>query len=387
MPAITDYNPADTAQAARQRAAGMAGLRRQASGGNGGGTGTGRTARLQGFKAQWRSELTDWNGQPRRMLDGYASVVEMPYEMYDFFGIFTEEVAADAFDKTLKASPDVAFLVNHRGITMARTTKNSLELDADPRGLHMRAYVNPERTDVRDITTAIDDGEVDEMSFAFWITDGEWNEDYDEFRILEVDLDRGDVSAVNYGANPYTSIEARAPMLLEELEHLPAAAQRAAADKLARILNRGQAAADLSQRGRAARSRAADPAARIEALRERTAAARTADADESVTSMIAALDAVLDQATDLIATGDPADQAQAMGLVLAAEVIADQLMELLGIPDPDDEPGETGDPAESGQDPMVGPALYEADPGITRAQDSRGMSVEYYETLLTLDER
>jgi hypothetical protein len=59
-------------------------------------------------------------------------------------------------------------------------------------------------------------------------------------------------------------------------------------------------------------------------------------------------------------------------------------MELLGIPDPDDEPG---DPAESGQDPMVGPALYEADPGITRAQDSRGMSVEYYETLLTLDER
>jgi hypothetical protein len=81
MPAITDYNPADTAQAARQRAAGMAGLRRQASGGNGGGTGTGRTARLQGFKAQWRSELTDWNGQPRRMLDGYASVVEMPYEM------------------------------------------------------------------------------------------------------------------------------------------------------------------------------------------------------------------------------------------------------------------------------------------------------------------
>jgi hypothetical protein len=35
----------------------------------------------------------------------------------------------------------------------------------------------------------------------------------------------------------------------------------------------------------------------------------------------------------------------------------------------------------------VGPALYGSDPGITRAQDSRGMSVEYYETLLTLDER
>ena len=50
-------------------------------------------------------------------------------------------------------------------------------------------------------------------------------------------------------------------MLLEELEHLPAAAQRAAADKLARLLDRGQAA-DLSVRGRAARTRSAGPPSR-----------------------------------------------------------------------------------------------------------------------------
>ena len=102
--------------------------------------------------------------------------------------------------------------------------------------------------------------------------------------------------------------------------------------------------------------------------------------------MVAALDAVLDQATDLCATGEAADLAQAMGLVIAAEVIADQLMDLLGIPDPDDDAGFT-EPDDTGGDTAgdtVGQILYE---GGTTAQNRNGMSVEYYETLLALDER
>jgi phage head maturation protease len=118
---------------------------------------------------------------------------------------------------------------------MARTTNGTLELSVDASGLHSTAYLNPKRTDVRDLLVAIDDKTVTEMSFAFMLDDGEFNEDFSQFRITKVDLNRGDVSAVNYGANPYTSIAARSREIMAELEHLPAGAARAA---LARLQHR-----------------------------------------------------------------------------------------------------------------------------------------------------
>jgi DnaJ-class molecular chaperone len=42
------------------------------------------------------------------------------------------------------------------------------------------------------------------MSFAFRVLRQEWNEDYTRRWINEVSLDKGDVSLVNYGANPTT---------------------------------------------------------------------------------------------------------------------------------------------------------------------------------------
>lgn len=189
-------------------------------------------SRSQAFGAQLRSSTTVWNNQERNVVEGYASVVEKRYRMYDLFGEYDEIVDARAFDETLSKNPDVAYLVNHRGVTMARTTNGSLELKADGKGLHTLAYLNPKRTDVSDLIHAIEDRDVTEMSFAFRIDDGEWSEDYSEFRILRVDLDRGDVSAVNYGASPHTSVAARQGEILSDLRHLPAGARRAALDLL-----------------------------------------------------------------------------------------------------------------------------------------------------------
>lgn len=189
-------------------------------------------ARLQPFPSRLKVRNTERNGQQYKELDGYASTTERGYEMWDMFGPYTEIVSAGAFDKTLAANPDVAFLVNHRGVTMARTVNGSLELSADETGLRSLAYLNPKRQDVRDLILAIDDGDITEMSFAFMITDGQWSPDYTEYRINEVDLDRGDVSAVNYGANPYTSIAARSHEILETLERLPTGAARAAIERL-----------------------------------------------------------------------------------------------------------------------------------------------------------
>lgn len=182
----------------------------------------------QPFSAEMRAEKVIWNGAEKVRLSGNASVVEKAYRMFDMFGEYDEVVDQAAFTKTLSRKPDVAYLVNHAGVTMARTSSGSLLLSADSQGLQTEAYVNPKRGDVNDLLLAIEDRDVTEMSFAFRIIDGQWNDDFSEFRILEVDLDRGDVSAVNYGANPYTSVAARQTEILNDLQRLPTGAQRAA---------------------------------------------------------------------------------------------------------------------------------------------------------------
>lgn len=185
-------------------------------------------ARSHAFGVEMRATKHIFNNQERYKVEGYASVVEKKYRMWDMFGEYDEIVSQGAFDETLSKNPDVAYLVNHRGVTMARTVNGSLELKADGKGLFTVAYLNPKRTDVADLVTAIEDRDVTEMSFAFRIDDGEWNEDYTEYRINKVDLDRGDVSAVNYGASPHTSVSARQAEVLSDFEKLPEGAQRAA---------------------------------------------------------------------------------------------------------------------------------------------------------------
>lgn len=230
MSAIGDSSGASAAptlaEVRQLRAAALGGQRRGLTGG---------AARLEPFRATFvRREAVVIGGKEMAALDGYASITGIEYEMYDMFGIYYEQVAPTAFDMTLASSPDVAFLLNHRGMTMARTTNGTLELDADPRGLHSRAFLNPERTDIADLLTAIDDKLITEMSFAFMILDGGWDDEYMHFSIDVVDINRGDVSAVNYGANPYTSIEARSRQILADLDHLPLGAQRAAFAALSR---------------------------------------------------------------------------------------------------------------------------------------------------------
>jgi HK97 family phage prohead protease len=191
-------------------------------------------ARTAAFPAQLRAKLVDYNGQQRYHVVGHASVVERPYEMWDTFGPYMEVIDRNAFTSTLAAGPDVAFLVNHRGITMARTTNDSLRLSMDDVGLAVEAWLNPKRQDVSDLVVAIEDGDITEMSFAFMLGDagGTWSTDFQTFRVNEADLDRGDVSAVTYGANPYTDVAARSREVLRDLDHLPAGAAAAALVRL-----------------------------------------------------------------------------------------------------------------------------------------------------------
>jgi len=190
-------------------------------------------ARSLAFPAQLRAKLEKRDGQELYHLNGIASVTDTPYEMWDMFGPFDEIMDHNAFGETLAADPDVAFLVNHRGVTMARTTNGTLELGMVDKGLESDAWLNPKRQDVSDLVVAIEDRNIDQMSFAFMLEEGWWNDDFDVFKITKVSIDRGDVSAVNYGANPYTSIAARSREILDDLDHAPVGVARAALARLA----------------------------------------------------------------------------------------------------------------------------------------------------------
>jgi uncharacterized protein len=143
--------------------------------------------------------------------DGHASVTETPYEMYDFFGPYTEVVSADAFNTTLnRADLDVPFVLGHDQMRrIARTTNQTLNLSMDTHGLQVAAELDPADRDVDYILPKLRSGLIDEMSFAFRIVRGQWSPDYTEYRIDEVDIHRGDVAIVGFGANPFTDAGVR----------------------------------------------------------------------------------------------------------------------------------------------------------------------------------
>jgi HK97 family phage prohead protease len=176
----------------------------------------------------------DGTGGENLTFTGYASVTEQGYEMEDWLGSYTEVVRAGAFKKTLSEGADVPFLVNHGGLTLARTKSGTLRLAEDDTGLHTEADLDPASPHVLALRSAMERGDVDEMSFGFWVTRQQWSPDYDQRDILEVNLNRGDVSVVNYGANPHTvGAQLNARDLSGQLERLAPDERRQVFERLA----------------------------------------------------------------------------------------------------------------------------------------------------------
>lgn len=180
----------------------------------------------------------DGTGGTRYELDGYASAYDSAYRMFDGFGEYEEIVRAGSGAKTLSENPDVVLVFNHAGMPMARTKAGNLELSEDDHGLHMRAPdLNGNLSVVRDVVTNIEDGNLDEMSFAFRVTRQEWSPDWMQRDITEYSLHRGDVSVVTYGANPATSVALRSEDLNRFIDSLEGDALRDAHGRLAARLS------------------------------------------------------------------------------------------------------------------------------------------------------
>lgn len=143
-------------------------------------------------------------------LHGYAAVWEQGYDIAGGpdAGGFVETIAAGAVSKSLREQDDVRFLINHEGIALARTRSGTLLLEADDQGLYVHVPAldlsNPKAQELR---SALQRGDVDQMSWAFYVTRQQWNSDYTQRRIIETRM--VDVSAVTFPANPVTVIGIR----------------------------------------------------------------------------------------------------------------------------------------------------------------------------------
>lgn len=175
-----------------------------------------RRGSVDGLDARARASLTGYtlrevpatNDEPEHLLfEGHASITDTWYEMWDWYGPYVEKVRSGAFFETLaRPDLDVPLVLQHDSLRrIARTTNTTLWLDEDDKGLHVLAKLNPIDHDVAYIRNKLDENLIDEMSFRFRILDGLWSEDFTEFEIIKVDIHRGDVAIVGYGANPYTA--------------------------------------------------------------------------------------------------------------------------------------------------------------------------------------
>jgi hypothetical protein len=186
----------------------------------------------------------------------YASITEHAYDMWDMFGPYTETIAATAFDQTLQDQADVAYLLNHGGMTLARTASRTLTLGVDESGLWYEPRLDPQNSVVRDVMSGIRRGDLNESSFAFRIIRGQWSPDWTAYRIEQVDMHRGDVSTVNYGANPATGDYAIALAGADDVDELDEDTARSLMGALERRFAGDQRAAHAAeQRGAATMSR------------------------------------------------------------------------------------------------------------------------------------
>ena len=181
------------------------------------------------FKLAEGREYRNFNSIERResedgekIVEGYATTFNQPYELFRDAGegetyIFVEQVDANAFADTDMS--DVIMQYNHEGRVFARTNNGTLGLDADMKGLHIRANLGG--TEIgRQLYEEIEGGYTDKMSFGFRV--GKDKVDRTEERdnetglvtvtvlrtILEISK-LYDVSAVSLPANDATSISAR----------------------------------------------------------------------------------------------------------------------------------------------------------------------------------
>lgn len=139
-------------------------------------------------------------------VQGYAAIFERETVMYEYEGIqYKEVIDRDAFSGAKMA--DVVMNFNHGGKPVARTKNNTLELRLDDVGLFITADLSG-TDEARKLYEEIKGGYIDKMSFAFTISEENYDKQNHLRRITGIDR-LYDVAAVDFPAYDTTSIQAR----------------------------------------------------------------------------------------------------------------------------------------------------------------------------------
>ncbi|MFA5385778.1 MAG: HK97 family phage prohead protease, partial [Eubacteriales bacterium] len=141
------------------------------------------------------------------IISGHAAVFNTLTDIWSY----REQIAPGAFKKTLKIS-DTRALFNHdANWILGRSSSGTLKMEEDDKGLAVEINF-PDTQLIRDmVITPMERGDLNQMSFAFMVTDEEWEEKKGEMpirTIKEVDP-LFDVSVVTQPAYPTTDAKVR----------------------------------------------------------------------------------------------------------------------------------------------------------------------------------
>lgn len=163
-------------------------------------------------------------------VNGHASVFGQVAKIGRGF----EQIDKRAFDRAIREKHDVALLVNHDGMPLARTTNGTLQLSTDGTGLVVDADL-ADTTLGHDVRTLLERGDLTKMSFGFIPT----GEHYEQVNGVEVrtitDLDLFDVSIVTFPAYGGTDVALRSWEHQDTTTPRPGSARGQAARIRARI--------------------------------------------------------------------------------------------------------------------------------------------------------
>lgn len=176
----------------------------------------------------------DGTGGTKYVIEGHGAVFN---RLSQNLGGFVEQIDPGAFKRTLSDNPDTRGLINHDpSLLLGRTRSGTLRLSVDSVGLPYEIDA-PDTQYARDLIVSMERGDIDQSSFAFFVTRNgdEWGATDDGFplrTLTAVSIHNGDVSPVTYPAyeDADSGVAGRAFKSLAEARSLDVAIVRAAAE-------------------------------------------------------------------------------------------------------------------------------------------------------------
>lgn len=173
--------------------------------------------RHRGFDVDFKGKPTEERATPRRLevrvardgspvIAGYATVYDYPYDVAGGPPVgWSETIAVGAASKSIAERDNVYLFFDHEGFSLASTKDGTLSLESDKIGLYNESRIDASSPHSMEVVRRIQSGQLDAMSLAFKTHRDEWNDDYTERRITEMQL--FDVSVVSFPANPATVVQ------------------------------------------------------------------------------------------------------------------------------------------------------------------------------------